>query len=51
MRTVCHILAILFCCSTGLAVKAQNGWKRQNLSSFVEYGVSAHTGENTPLWK
>ena len=51
MRTICHILAILFCFTTGSSVKAQNGWKRQNLSSFVEYGASVHTGENTPLWQ
>ena len=46
-----YIIAILLYSHTSTAVQAQSGLKRQNLSSFVEYGASLHTGENTPLWQ
>ena len=51
MRKVCYILTILFCFSASSVMTAQNGLKQQNVSSFVEYGASVHTGDNTPLWQ
>ena len=51
MRITCHILTILFCFSASSVMTAQSGLKHQNISSFVEYGASVHTGDNTPLWQ
>ena len=51
MRTSWYILAILLCCPASSVMKAQGGLKRQNVSSFVEYGASVHTGDNTPMWQ
>lgn len=51
MRIACYIIAALLCSHAPTAVQAQSGLQRQNLSSFVEYGASLHTGENTPLWQ
>lgn len=51
MRTDRYILIALAFLLPPFIMEAQTGLKKENLSSFVEYGASVHTGDNTPLWQ
>lgn len=43
-------MRIIFCLMVFLFI-GKNTMLAQQLSSFVEYGVALHTGDNTPLWQ
>ena len=44
------IMRIIFCLMVFLSV-GKSTMLAQQLSSFLEYGVTLHTGANTPLWQ
>lgn len=43
-------MRIIFCLMVFLFI-GKNTMLAQQLSSFVEYGTTLHTGDNTPLWQ
>ena len=43
-------MRIIFCLMVFLFI-GKNTMLAQQLSSFVEYGATLHTGDNTPLWQ
>ena len=43
-------MRIIFCLMVFLSV-GKSTMLAQQLSSFLEYGVTLHTGANTPLWQ
>lgn len=59
MRITSHIIAFVLCCQAFGEIRAQDEVAKEqerlknapSISSFVEYGASVHSGDNTPLWQ